>query len=108
MIRIISVALLVAGLLLCGFNIRDEIRGKTSVYSPSGFRSSISALPYKEDNHKDPKSFRNAMAYQWIYAMLLLALGIAGQSLQRHQDKLDPFSSTFNFPDTPDEKSNKT
>jgi hypothetical protein len=44
---------------------------------------------------KDPAGFRNAMFYNWVDASLTLGAGLFLLSLVRRQDRLDPFSPSF-------------
>jgi hypothetical protein len=98
MVRSSAILLILAGLTLSCLNLRDEIRGETSVYSP-GIATSTSWIPKNASEDQKNSNFRGAMTYQWVYAILLVAAGAFGLSLCRSADKTDPFSSTFNWPD---------
>jgi hypothetical protein len=107
MIRVLSLIFLAWGLIYGLANVRDEIRGETFVYAPKMARSSADGQPYHENKLKHPEAFRNAMTHQWIMASILLGLGFAGEALRRRQDRLDPFSSSFDYPDPVDDHDRK-
>lgn len=91
--RPLGIFLLICGLLGIVRNIRDEIRGSTTI---SGMgRSSASAVT-REASKDDPKSnFRGAMAYHWIASVGIAGGGWFILSLLRHYDRHDLLSTKF-------------
>jgi hypothetical protein len=91
------------GLLFTVSNIRDEVRGETTYYSPG--RSSASYMPHHASQSEPESNFRGVMIYQWAYAVGFAIVGGFGLALLRHYDRLDPLSPDFRYPGDDDSSS---
>ena len=81
-------------------NIRDEVRGETTYYSPG--RSSASFMPNHASQSEPESNFRGAMNYQWVCAVGFAIVGGFGLALLRHYDRFDPLSPDFPYPEDDD------
>jgi hypothetical protein len=66
----------------------DEYRGVTQIQVGR-------SLPEIITKTSSPEDFHNAMAYHWFYALMVLIAGIIAYTIDRGQEKADPFSPDF-------------
>ena len=91
--RVFGLLLLFSSLWILASNVRDEIRGTTTV---SGMGRSSAAAMKREVSKSDPNSnFRGAMAYHWFVGFGWLGAGWFILSLLRHYDRHDLLSTKF-------------
>lgn len=103
MMRTLSIIMLVIGMLFTASNIRDEIRGETTFYSPGN--ASASFVPQHASQADRESNFRGAMIYNWVYAIGFSMIGGIGLAFLRHYDRLDPLSPDFPYPEDDDSSS---
>ena len=84
--RIFAYVLITVGVLLFASAGYDEIRGSTRSPSESEYAD------YTITRQTDPEPFRDAMAYHWFYASMLVAAGMIAYMIDRGQEKSDPMS----------------
>ena len=95
-----SIALIILGALYLISNVRDQVRGATTLSVPMPHPSA--PAPIGSASADDSKSnFEGAMIYNWLYAFGLVGLGFVALSIHGHYERLDPFSPDFN-PDSSD------
>lgn len=95
--KMLSSLLLLAGILFIASNIRDEMRGETSVYAPD--LHSLSSAPEHVSRRQPKNNFRGAMTYQWFMAFGLTAVGACSVAFCKRQDRFDLLSPDFKYPD---------
>ena len=88
--RILSYILMVFGILLLASAGYDEFRGTTR--APTG---RYSHSHYTITKHDKPEQFRDAMAYHWFYASMLLIAGFILYMIVKGQEKADPLSPDY-------------
>jgi hypothetical protein len=89
-----SIALVIMGALYLISNVRDHVRGATTLSVPMPHPSA--PLPDGSASADDSRSnFEGAMIYNWLYAFGLVGLGFVGLSIHGHYERLDPLSPDF-------------
>jgi hypothetical protein len=89
-----SIVLIILGALYLLSNVRDQVRGSTTLSVPMPHPST--PLPDGSASADDSNSnFEGAMIYNWLYAFGLVALGFVGLSIHGHYERLDPLSPDF-------------
>jgi len=95
-----SITLIILGALYLISNLRDQVRGATTLSVPMPHSSA--PAPIGSASTADSKSnFEGAMIYNWLYAFGLVGLGFVALSIHGHYERLDPLSPDFN-PDSSD------
>lgn len=87
-----SICFIILGVLFLISNVRDHIRGETSLSVPMP-HSSIPSAPASSNDLKS--NFEGAMIYNWLYAAGFVGLGFVGLGIHRHHERLDPLSPDF-------------
>ena len=89
-----SFVLIILGALYLLSNVRDQVRGNTTLSVPMPHPST--PLPDGSASADASNSnFEGAMIYNWFYALGLVALGFVGLSIHGHYERLDPLSPDF-------------
>ena len=89
-----SIILIILGALYLVSNLRDQIRGTTSISVTMPYPSAPS-VEGEASLDRPTSNFDGAMIYNWLYACGLVGLGVVGLCIHNHHERLDPLSPAF-------------
>ena len=90
--RSLSFILLIIGLCLAGRNAFEE-------YHAARGDAGYILVEDQMINRRSPEDFRRGMTVRWVSAGLMLFMGVAMYVMVRREERLDPLSPDFKWPD---------